>query len=207
MKNNTKSPIQQRTNSASTIIQFQLNQISMKIYILFLIILCTVFIRNTAAQTDKYNLSLDEVVKIASQSSLDAFRYKNMYLASYWEYRYYKADKLPSLNLNTTPLDYNHYRKREYNFQTNEEEYVLRDYFNSDVSVELSQKIGLTGGSLFLNSALGMVKNLGGDQKTSYQATPISIGYSQSLNGSRKLNRLNTTRQRKNLSSRRKAWQ
>ncbi len=155
----------------------------MKKYILFLIILCTVFIRNTAAQTDKYNLSLDEVVKIASQSSLDAFRYKNMYLASYWEYRYYKADKLPSLNLNTTPLDYNHYRKREYNFQTNEEEYVLRDYFNSDVSVELSQKIGLTGGSLFLNSALGMVKNLGGDQKTSYQATPISIGYSQSLNG------------------------
>jgi outer membrane protein TolC len=28
-----------------------------------------------------------------------------------------------------------------------------------------------------------MVKNLGGDQVTSYQATPISIGYQQSLNG------------------------
>ena len=155
----------------------------MKKYILLLLILFPGFIRNANAQVDNYNFSLDEVVKIASQSSLDAFRYKNMYLASYWEYRYFKADKLPSLNLSTTPLDYNHYRKREYNFQTNEEEYVLRDYFNSDMSLQLNQKIGITGGNLFLNSALGMVKNLGGDQKTSYQATPISIGYSQSLNG------------------------
>jgi len=106
-----------------------------------------------------------------------------MYLASYWTYRYYKADKLPSLSLSTTPLDFNHYRKREYNFQTNEDQYVLRDYVNSDVALQLNQKVGLTGGSFFISSELGMVKNLGGDQVTSYQATPVSIGYSQSLNG------------------------
>lgn len=150
---------------------------------LFLIVLISGFGLKVSAQPDNFNLSLDEVVKLASQNSLDAFRYKNMYLSSYWEYRYYKADKLPSLSMTTTPLDFNHYRKREYNFQTNEEEYVLRDYFNSDMSVQLNQKIGLTGGSLFLSSELGMVKNLSGDQKTSYQATPVSIGYSQSLNG------------------------
>lgn len=155
----------------------------MKNTILFLIIFCFGFSWQANAQKEDLSLSLDEVVTIASQKSLDAFRYKNMYLASYWEFRYYKADKLPSLSLSTTPLDFNHYRKREYNFQTNEEEYVLRDYFNSDVAVQLNQKIGLTGGSLFLSSELGMVKNLSGDQKTSYQATPVSIGYSQSLNG------------------------
>lgn len=155
----------------------------MKNTILFMIIFCFGFSWQSNAQKEDLSLSLDEVVTIASQKSLDAFRYKNMYLASYWEFRYYKADKLPSLSLSTTPLDFNHYRKREYNFQTNEEEYVLRDYFNSDVAVQLNQKIGLTGGSLFLSSELGMVKNLSGDQKTSYQATPVSIGYSQSLNG------------------------
>jgi outer membrane protein TolC len=155
----------------------------MKNTILFLIIFCFGFSWQANAQKEDLSLSLNEVVTIASQKSLDAFRYKNMYLASYWEFRYYKADKLPSLSLSTTPLDFNHYRKREYNFQTNEEEYVLRDYFNSDAAVQLNQKIGLTGGSLFLSSELGMVKNLSGDQKTSYQATPVSIGYSQSLNG------------------------
>jgi outer membrane protein TolC len=51
------------------------------------------------------------------------------------------------------------------------------------MTVQLNQKIGLTGGSLFLTSELGMVKNLGGDKKSEYQATPVSIGYSQSLNG------------------------
>jgi outer membrane protein TolC len=155
----------------------------MKKSIVLLIILFSVVFQNGYAQKDSYSLSLDEVVKIASQKSLDAFRYKNMYLSSYWEYRYFKADKLPSLSLSTTPLDFNHYRKREYNFQTNTEEYVLRDYFNSDMALQLNQKVGLTGGSFFMSSELGMVKNLSGDRKTSYQATPISIGYSQSLNG------------------------
>ena len=150
---------------------------------LLLMILISVFGLKVYAQHDNYNLSLTEVVKLASQNSLDAFRNKNMYLSSYWEFRYYKADKLPSLTMTTTPLDFNHYRKREYDFQTNEEKYVLRDYFNSDLSMQLNQKIGLTGGSLFLSSELGMVKNLSGDKKTSYQATPVSIGYSQSLNG------------------------
>ncbi|MDP3914763.1 MAG: TolC family protein [Bacteroidota bacterium] len=150
---------------------------------LFLIIVFSGFSLKVFAQPQNYNLSLIEVVNLASKNSLDAFRYKNMYLSSYWEFRYYKADKLPSLSLNATPLDFNHYRRREYNFQTNTEEYVLRDYFNSEMSMQLNQKIGLTGGSLFLNSELGMVKNLSGDKNTSYQATPVSIGYQQSLNG------------------------
>jgi outer membrane protein TolC len=150
---------------------------------LFLIIVFSGFGLKVFAQPQNYNLSLIEVVNLASKNSLDAFRYKNMYLSSYWEFRYYKADKLPSLSLTATPLDFNHYRKREYNFQTNTEEYVLRDYFNSDMSMQLNQKIGLTGGSLFLSSELGMVKNLSGDKNTSYQATPVSIGYQQSLNG------------------------
>lgn len=163
--------------------QFQQKPIMMKRIVALLFFVLAGFIQNTSAQTETYKLSLDEVVRIASQKSLDAFRYKNMYLASYWENRYYKADKLPSLSLTATPLDFNHYRKKEYNFQTNVDQYVLRDYFNSDMSVQLNQKIGLTGGSLFLSSEVGMVKNLGSDAVTSYQATPVSIGYSQSLNG------------------------
>jgi outer membrane protein TolC len=155
----------------------------MKLTTTLLLVIFAGFFGGAQAQSDRYDLSLDEVIRIAGQKSLDAFRYKNMYLASYWENRSYKADKLPSLTLSATPLDFNHYRKREYNFQTNEDQYVLRNYFNSDMSLQLSQNIGLTGGSLFLSSDLGMVKNLGGDAITSYQATPISIGYQQSLNG------------------------
>ena len=40
-------------------------------------------------------------------SSLEAFRTKNMYLSGYWEYRTFKANRLPSLTLNMTPAQYN----------------------------------------------------------------------------------------------------
>ncbi len=49
-------------------------------------------------------LSLDDVIRIASEQSIDAFRNKNMYFASYWEFRYYKAERLPSLSLMPTLL-------------------------------------------------------------------------------------------------------
>lgn len=155
----------------------------MKLTITLLLLVFTGLCGEALAQAEKYDFSLDEVIRIAGQKSLDAFRYKNMYLASYWENRSFKADRRPSLTLSATPLDFNHYRKREYNFQTNEDQYVLRNYLNSDMSLQLSQNIGLTGGNLFLSSDLGMVKNLGGDAITSYQATPVSVGYQQSLNG------------------------
>ncbi len=136
-----------------------------------------------AFSQDTLNLTLDNVIELASQNSIDAFQIKNMYRASYWEYRYFKADRLPSLTLQSTPLDFNHYRSKEYNFNTNEEEYIQREYLNSDFNLSLSQNIAFTGGSLFLQSELGMVKNLGDSQNDSYQSTPISIGYQQSLNG------------------------
>ena len=48
-------------------------------------------------------LTLERTITLAADSSLDAFRYKNMYLAGYWQYRTYKAGRLPSLTLNLTP--------------------------------------------------------------------------------------------------------
>ena len=137
----------------------------------------------TGSAQDKLALSLSEVIDIASQQSIDAFRNKNMYLASYWEYRFYRAERLPGITLSSNPFDFNRYRRKEYNWETNEDEYRLREFFDSDVSVSATQNVALTGGQFFLRSQVGMVKNLGGDKTTSFSATPISIGFSQELNG------------------------
>ncbi|WP_423130412.1 TolC family protein [Gaoshiqia sp. Z1-71] len=155
----------------------------MQMKYLSLLILAVLLSVSSYSQSEKLKLTLEDVIEMASESSIDAFRIDNMYRASYWEFRYYKADKLPSLNLDATPVVFNRYRTREYNFQTNEEEYVQREYLNSDFSLSLNQNVALTGGSLFLQSQLGMVKNLGDSRNNSYQSTPISIGYTQSLNG------------------------
>ena len=46
-----------------------------------------------AQQTVK--LDLQHTIEIANDSSLSAFRYQNMYLSGYWEFRTYKANRLP----------------------------------------------------------------------------------------------------------------
>ena len=52
-------------------------------------------------------LDLQRTIEIANDSSLSAFRYQNLYLSGYWEYRTYKANRLPSLTLDLTPAKSN----------------------------------------------------------------------------------------------------
>src|SRR5512145_1633935 len=69
------------------------------------------------------SLTLSEAIRIANDSSLTAFRYRNLYLASYWDYRSYLAQKKPSLTLNTTPLSYNRSFVQRYNSDLDIDEY------------------------------------------------------------------------------------
>jgi len=149
--------------------------------LLFLIIVFSGFSLQTKAQT--FSLSLDEAIELGAENSLQAFRVKNTYLSSYWEFRYYKANKLPSLRLNSTVMDFTHAPSRRYDTRDSVYRYYLDYSTNSDVRLFLNQKVGLTGGDIFLSSNLGMNKNLAGDKLLSYVATPVSVGYSQSING------------------------
>lgn len=150
---------------------------------IIILLLITASFTFSAKSQQKIKLGLQDVIEIASQQSIDAFRNKNMYLASYWAYRFYKAERLPGISLSTDPFDFNRYYRKEYNFDTNQDEYRLREYINSDLAISATQNVGFTGGQLFLRSELGLVKNLNGDQNTSFTSTPLSIGFSQELNG------------------------
>lgn len=149
--------------------------------IVFLIPVLAVF--HVQAQQETRELTLDEVISIASQQSLDAFRNKNMFLYNYWEFRNFKADRLPSLTFEATPFDFNRSMQKVYNFDENRDEYKPREFFNSDMALSLSQNVGLTGGRIFAQSELNLTRNWGGEDLTSFSSTPVSIGYSQSLNG------------------------
>ena len=128
-------------------------------------------------------LTLSDVIELASKQSLDAFRNKNMYLASYWQYRYYKADRLPSLTIEAIPFDFNRSMQKVYNYDQNRDEYKSREDLTSEIGALLNQNIGLTGGRIFARSELNLIEKLGADRNSSYSSTPFSIGYSQTLNG------------------------
>ncbi|VAW23616.1 outer membrane protein TolC, putative [hydrothermal vent metagenome] len=154
--------------------------------VLLLLIAQSFFLPRASCQ-EKRLLTLEEAISIASQQSFDAFKNKNMYLANYWQYRYFKADRLPRLTLEATPFDYNRSMQKVYNYDKNRDEYKSREDFNSELSLLLNQNIGLTGGRIFARSELNLSQKLGSDNLSSYSSTPFSIGYSQSLNGYNRL--------------------
>lgn len=68
-------------------------------------------------------LDLKRTIEMANDSSLSAFRYQNMFLADYWEFRTYKANRLPSLTLNLTPARYYRYITQRYDSQADMDVY------------------------------------------------------------------------------------
>lgn len=152
-----------------------------------IILLISLLLSANIFAQDKKVMSLQDVIEMASQQSLDAFINKNMYLSSYWEFRYFKADRLPSLTLDATPLNYNRSVQKVYNYDENRDEFIERESFDSDLSLMLNQNVGLTGGQVFLQSNLSMTQKLGNDNVSSYSSTPFMIGYSQNINGYNRL--------------------
>lgn len=147
------------------------------------LLLISLLLASGISAQEKKKMSLQDVISLASTQSLDAFINQNMYLSSYWEYRYYKADRLPSLSLSATPLDYYRSVQKVYNYDDNRNEFVERQYFDSDISLLLNQNVGLTGGSVFLQSNVSMTQTLGDDDVSSYSSVPFMLGYSQNING------------------------
>jgi len=125
-------------------------------------------------------LTLEEAIDIAQIQSIYQFRQKNMYLAKYWRFRSYKAEKRPSLELSSNPISYQ--RTITSRYENGEDILTPYENFTSSGTLDLSQNITLTGGKIFINSDFNRVENLNSGI-ISYSTVPISIGINQPLNG------------------------
>jgi len=134
-------------------------------------------------QAQQITLTLNRTIEIASDSSLQAFSAKNQYQSSYWAFVSYKAARLPSLTLTTTPLQYYRNIVRRYDSENNMDIYRQQQSLYSHGSLSLSQNFDLTGGTFFINSDLGYIRNFSDNVYSQYTTTPFQIGYYQNLFG------------------------
>ncbi|MCX6237048.1 MAG: TolC family protein [Bacteroidia bacterium] len=141
------------------------------------------FFKVALAQENVMKLTLPEVIDLASKQSIDAFKQQNMYLSSYWAFKYYQADKLPFLSVGANPFSYNNSIRQDYIPQDQSWQYSQQENMTSNASLKVTQNVGLTGGSFTVSSDLGMSKNFLGDKQTTFSANQISVGYRQKLNG------------------------
>lgn len=158
-----------------------------------------------ASNAQKLTLTLDRTIEIAADSSLEAFRSKNLYLTGYWQYRTYKADRLPSLTLNLTPAEYYRDITRRYDSESDIDIYRKQQSYYAGGKLEVKQNFDLLGGTFILDSDLGYIRNFGDNAYSQFTSVPIRIGYSQSLLGynpfkwERKIEPLKFEKAKKNL--------
>lgn len=128
-------------------------------------------------------LTLERTIELAADSSMETFRSKNIYLSGYWQYRTYKAQRLPSLTLNLTPAQYNRDITKRYNSVENIDEMRKQESFYAGGSIEIEQNFDLLGGTFYIDSDLGYLRNFGDNTNTQFSTVPVRIGYSQNLLG------------------------
>lgn len=131
---------------------------------------------------NRYNLN--EVIKLAQDQSPDAQKAKHTFRYSYWSYRFFKAEYLPLLEFNAKLPNFN----RSFNEISSADDgsisYIFQTSSNYDVNLNLSQKIGLTGGDVFLSSGVRRLDNFyttPDTSTTSYVANMVNVGVSQPL--------------------------
>lgn len=147
-------------------------------YLITLCLLC--FLPQIKAQL---TLTLEQTITLAADSSLDAFRYKNMYLAGYWEYRTYKAGRLPSLSLNLTPAQYTRYFTQRYDSEEDIDIFRKQQSFFAGGGLEVKQNFDLLGGTFYLDTDLSYMRYFGDQTYNQFSSVPIRIGYQQNLLG------------------------
>jgi len=150
--------------------------------ILFLIA-CFFYVSFAFAQGNRLNLTLEECIERATAGSLEAFKAKNLYLSGYWEYRTFKAGRLPSISFQFSPLQYTNSITQRYDYGENIDVFRQQQTLSSSGGISISQKLDLTGGTFNLNTGLNYFRNLGESVFSQYSSTPVRLGYSQSLFG------------------------
>ena len=129
----------------------------------------------------KLKIELKEVLNLANKGSLDAFRAKRQYAIDYWEYKSFKTQFLPRVDLNVLPLTYNRSLVQRFDPINNIDVYRPQQSLNSFSEISISQNIISTGTRIFINSNFNRLINYQDTRIDNYSTTPFQIGISQPL--------------------------
>ena len=134
----------------------------------------------TMAQNEELILTLSQAIEIAQQHSPEAQAARHTYRAAYWNYRFYKANYLPSVTLSSSPSFNKQISKITQPDGTNL--FIKQNQLSVDMDLKINQNIWFTGGSLFVRSNVQRLDELE-NNVTAYNTQPVVIGYEQALFG------------------------
>lgn len=158
-----------------------------KIFIAALVALLLAWATPAAAQSTgerpTVGLDLDRAIKMAADSSLASFRFRNLYMAGFWEYRTFRANRLPCLTLNLTPARYYRDITSRYDYENNIDVYRAQQSYFASAGLEIRQNFDWLGGTFFIESDLSFMRNFGTSTYSQFSSVPVRVGYRQDLLG------------------------
>lgn len=133
-----------------------------------------------ATEADTLVLTLQDIIALAQRQSPSAQSARNTFLSAYWNYRYFRANLLPSVTLSSAP-----YINKEMNKIAQPDgtaQFLQQDQLGADLTLKVNQQVSWTGGSFFLKSTLNRIDEFQ-QRTTAFSCQPLLIGYEQSLFG------------------------
>jgi outer membrane protein TolC len=170
-------------NGKWRIINYHINDMKrskIRFIIIFLALGCCLV---RAQQTITITLTLDRTIALAADSSLEAFRSKNLYMANYWGFRSFKANRLPSVRLNLMPGQYYNTISQRFDSENKIDFFLRQQTLQANAGLSVVQNFDLLGGTFFMNTNLDYLRNLGNVTNTQFSSTFVRIGYQQNLLG------------------------
>lgn len=125
-------------------------------------------------------LTFANAIKIAHENSLDAQIARFSYMSSYWQYRTFKAQLLPSLNFRGGLGGFNHSVVETRDYETGRVNQVNNNTMTNSITLSMDQQIVATGGMVSLQSYLYRLDQFTYNEKT-YNSQPLRISYTQPL--------------------------
>ena len=145
----------------------------------FLLILNSSFLICAAQQ--RVVLDLDRTVRLATDSSLAAQKYKSVYDASRYQYLSWQASRKPQFSLESTPVMYERYMTQRYISDEDIDVYRQQRMFYSQAGITATQIMERWGGQFYGSTQLGYLRTFGDQNQTQVMTVPISVGYKQDL--------------------------
>ncbi|MGN0234424.1 MAG: hypothetical protein ACI4B5_08395 [Bacteroidaceae bacterium] len=142
------------------------------------IVVCVAMLIHTRIHAQQ--VSLGNAIQIAQENSLDAKSARFSFQASYWTYRSFKAELLPSVNLSGWLMNYNRSLVETRNYDDGHLSYVSNNTLSNSLTLSVDQQIAATGGRVSLQSYLYRLDQFSYKEHT-YNSQPLRISYTQPL--------------------------
>lgn len=127
-------------------------------------------------------ISLDDAIAMARTRSVEAAVALDELKAAYWQWRTYRADRLPEIGFTATAPSYAN-KYSSYMNAEGEYSFVSNRYLDAQAQIAVTQNITLTGGKVSLVSSLDFMHQYGADGGNRFMTIPVALSLDQPILG------------------------